>query len=378
LSTTDVIRNAELGDIVAMLQDQRSRRLDVAVPATDMHSEGGRIRVSGLPSDLTEDGFFDVNGLYTPTVVADEGLSIKLDIPRQYLRRLREQHIELFDANVNGWLDKNKDKSYLLRMFRDDGADNEGRGVLRALLSNRYKSIDNLEAVLAALEGIKNAGIDPFSLSFHGDLTDRRMYLRIESDQVVARAEKLLTNYRSPFGGQLGRDNPVINGGFVLTNSEVGNGRFTLTPRFTVQVCTNGMTVERDAFRATHLGAELGDGVIDWSLEVERKNNDLIIAQTTDSVRKFLDPAYVQAQVDLIEGKAEKPVQAEIIKNVSKSMGFTKDQEENILGMFIKGSDMTAGGVMQAVTAVAVNEPDGDVAAELESKALDVLELAAR
>jgi hypothetical protein len=59
-------------------------------------------------------------------------------------------------------------------------------------------------------------------------------------------------------------------------------------------------------------------------------------------------------------------------------MGFTKDQEENILGMFIKGSDMTAGGVMQAVTAVAVNEPDGDTAADLESKALDVLELACR
>ena len=48
-----------------------------------------------------------------------------------------------------------------------------------------------------------------------------------------------------------------------------------------------------------------------------------------------------------------------------------------ILGHFIRGGQLTAGGVMQAVTSVAQTLDDADAAHELEAQAVRVLDLAA-
>jgi hypothetical protein len=47
------------------------------------------------------------------------------------------------------------------------------------------------------------------------------------------------------------------------------------------------------------------------------------------------------------------------------------------LSHFIKGGSLTAGGVMHAVTSVAQTLDDADVAHDLESRALKILQLAA-
>jgi hypothetical protein len=47
------------------------------------------------------------------------------------------------------------------------------------------------------------------------------------------------------------------------------------------------------------------------------------------------------------------------------------------LGHFIRGGDVTAGGVMHAVTSVAQTLPDADAAHEMESLGLRALEIAA-
>jgi hypothetical protein len=47
------------------------------------------------------------------------------------------------------------------------------------------------------------------------------------------------------------------------------------------------------------------------------------------------------------------------------------------LGHFIRSGDVTAGGVMHAITSVAQTLPDADAAHEMESAALRALELAA-
>jgi hypothetical protein len=60
----------------------------------------------------------------------------KLGIPVGYLRRLREEHLSLYDANVNGWLERQPGRQLLLRTLR--GQDAESVGVARAVLSERY------------------------------------------------------------------------------------------------------------------------------------------------------------------------------------------------------------------------------------------------
>ena len=96
-------RNATLADMVTILKSQRARRLDVVAPAAAIHAHEGNLVISGTVQQLTADGVTSAAGTYRPTRVADEGISDKLGIHLAYLRRLREQRPDLWDANVIGW-----------------------------------------------------------------------------------------------------------------------------------------------------------------------------------------------------------------------------------------------------------------------------------
>ncbi len=298
--------------------------------------------------ELGPDGVTMTAGSYLPTEVCDRGIADKLGIPAAYLRRMREQAPGLYDANVNGWLERD-DRRFLIRCLRADG----GGGAARAFLSDGYKFIDNLDVLMAALDGVRQSG-RPVEVD-GCDLTGRRMYVRVVCETVQALAPALLGDYRSPFTGARGADNPVVFAGFVISNSETGCGAFTLTPRLVVQVCRNGMTITRDAIRAVHLGERLGEGVVTWSGNTQDKSLALITAKTTDAVAAFLDPGYVQAAVRQVERDAghELAGPPEAVRTVSPRLRFTDAQQNDVLAHFIRGGDITAGGMLHAVTSVA-------------------------
>src|SRR5690606_14026538 len=115
------------------------------------------------------------------------------------------------------------DRSFLVRTFKTD----EGPGIARAFLSDRYSVMDNLDVLMASLDGIREAGV---KVDVAGcDLSERRMYVRLVSPEVQVSAVELLKDYRSPFSGQSGADLPIISAGLLIQNSEVGNGAFSLS-----------------------------------------------------------------------------------------------------------------------------------------------------
>jgi hypothetical protein len=367
-------RNATLADIAALLRDQQALKSDFVVPAAAIRARGGRLAVDDSAPVLGPDGVTLTAGMYTPTGVCDQGIADKLGIPGAYLRRMREQRPDLYDANVNGWLEGDGRK-FLLRCLRAGGP--AGTGIARAFLSDGYKFIDNLDVLLAALDGIRQSGVP---VEVDGcDLTERRMYVRVVCEQVRALAPALLAGYRSPFTGAAGADNPVVFSGFMLTNSETGCGAFTLVPRLVVQVCRNGMTITQDAMRAVHLGERLDEGIVTWSGNTRDKTLALITAKTTDAVGTFLNPSYVEHTVRELEKDAGHPVTdpQEAVRIVSQRLRFTDAQQTDILTHFIRGGDVTAGGVMHAVTSVAQTLPDADAAHEMESLAVRALDIAA-
>ena len=368
-------RHATLQDLAALLTEQQARKIDIVAPPSALRARDGMLVISGTEPVLTSDGVDLADGTYRPTTVLDEGIADKLGIHLAYLRKLRSQAIDLYDANVNGWLDRaDPGRKFLIRCFRGQ----DGTGVGRAMLSDGYKRIDHLDVLTAIMDGIAQAGVQ---VQVQGcDLTERRMYVRLYSEQVSAVAPELLDGYRSPFTGAEGTANPVVWGGLVITNSETGGGAAAVTPRLVVQVCGNGMTVAADAHRAVHLGGRLDEGVIDWSADTQRKNLELITAKARDAVTRFLNPRYVQKIVDTMSADAAVPVDRpqETIQLVSQELRFTEERREEILAHFIKGGSLTAGGVMHAVTSVARTLPDADAAHDLESQALRVLRLAAR
>src|SRR2546427_2087379 len=188
--TSTAIRNAGLDEMVAILKEQQARKIDIVAPADTLRVRNGRLVLAGLDPLLEPDGITDPNGTYTPTEIFDEGMAKRLDIPLGYMRRLRGQRIDLYDANVNGWLRgrtvhrtnhetrevekvtvaEPDPRSFLVRLFRGEDT---GEGVARAVLSNRYARLDNLDGLMAMLAGIEQAGLDPRTLQFDRcDLTD--------------------------------------------------------------------------------------------------------------------------------------------------------------------------------------------------------------
>lgn len=369
-------RNATLADMVALLKRQHDAKLDVVVPARDLCMRGGDLHVEGIGEPtITLDGVTPRRGVFRPSLTCDGAIAEKLGIPSQYLRRMREeQQLGLLDHNVNTWLAEDPTKRYLIRTLRGEG---ELPGIARAMLSEKYKITDNLDVLMAVLEGIRRTGVH--TQITRCDLTERRMYVKVRSPEIAAHAPRLLADYRSPFSGLRGADNPLVFAGFVVSNSETGHGSFSLVPQITIQVCDNGMTFTRDAMREVHLGGRLAEGVIRWSGQTQDANLELVVNQARDAVSTFLDTAYVEAKIAQVETEAGIPVRdvEATLEFVGKQLRFTEEQQATILNHFIDGGDRSCGGVMHAITSTAQTLADADDAYDMERHGVRAMSLAA-
>lgn len=413
-SITTTARAIDLQALHGILKAQHVRKVDAVVPAGKIRvrEDGVLVLADTGVAEITESGVTPADGLYRPTEVFDDGASQKLNIPRAYLRRMREDRPDHYARCINVGLEQalatDPDRTFLVRGFRGEG---DGPGMARALLSDRFAlELDHLDALVAVLNGVELAGQDengnPTGLEIDvpaggADLSERGMRLRITAPGVRAYAPGLLANYRSPFadsgvhrfnnGGWTpqaalraaqaeGRhynpgDEPVAFAGFQLDNSETGNGKWKLTPVVVFQVCSNGLHMTSHAVTAQHLGGKLDAGVR-WGQDTQRVNAEGITLRTRDAVRQFLNPAFIAARVAELEAQAGKPVTdaAKVVELVSTKLMFTEAEAATVLDHFIRGGQLTAGGVMQAVSSAAQTIEDPDRAQFVEVRAVPAME----
>jgi hypothetical protein len=258
-----------------------------------------------------------------------------------------------------------------LRTFIDN---NNNEGFARAILSDRYNVIDNFDVLFSALEAVKSSGLN-LKIEDNGcDLSESKMYVRFVAPDVEINAPELLKNYRNPKGGS-GVGDGIITG-FVITNSELGQGSFSISPRAVVLKCQNGMVFKNDAFGKVHLGSKMEQfSQIDWSEETKRKNYELIQAQVKDAVNQFTSEDFLAKKISELNGYSEIELNhpVETVKNVSRYLNITEEKEKNILDFFMRGGDFSAMGVSQALTFFAHETKDADEAHEMETVAIDIL-----
>ncbi|MFR9802774.1 DUF932 domain-containing protein [Pseudonocardia sp. RS010] len=368
-------RNAALPEIVEVLRAQQDAKLDVVAAARNLRVVDGKLRVAGVDHRISPDGVTTCDAVLTPTSSADADLAAKLDIPLPYLRRLRTHKTDLYDTNVNAWLADKPDRRFLVRGLRDSGSPDPG--VLRAMLSDSYRIVDNLDILLSVLDGIRHAGAKVDITQ--ADLTETHMYVKVRSAEIAEQAPELLADYRSPFTGARGADNPLVFAGFVISNSETGHGKFKITPQLIVQVCNNGMTINKHALSEVHLGGKLEEGQIRWSHDTQATALELVGKKARDAVASFLDRDFVRVQIREITAEAGVDIAqpTETIEHVCKKLSFTNEQQDAILRDFISGGDCTSGGVLHAVTSAAQRVENADTAYEMERQGLRAMSLAA-
>ena len=379
-------RNTHLPNLVDMLKVQSDVRYDVVVPASGIEMRDGNVIVKDGTARFAEEGLYTEDATLIPTPIFDEGISKRFDIPLKYVRRMRSRVDSdisemakddgtLLDQNINYWLEAEPNRRHLVRGFLTDGAGEPG--IARAILSDRYRTIDNYDVLMATLAGVRAAGV---SIDIDGaDLSDRRMCVRITCPEVSEYATGLLDGYRSPFTGDTGADNPTIFAGLVVKNSETGGGAFTIVPRLVVQVCSNGLQMTKDAMRAIHLGGKLDEGVVQWSDDTQQNELALVTSKARDAVATFLDVDYMRTKIAELQNLAGVEVShpVDTMQRIARKTGWSDVEEANILSHFIKGGQTTALGVAQAVTSFAQTVESPDRQDELETSALIAAELVA-
>jgi hypothetical protein len=375
------LRRGTLTDLVAALNENHARRLDLIANTANMSMRNGQI--------VLEDVIVGDEGV-ARTVTLDcletfySGLAEHTNIPIAYVRTLFSEEERrqadalviagakyfgaddsLLDHNVNYWFARQA-KQVMVRAYGDptDG----GRGVARAMMSNQYRVFDNLDALFPVIEALRGGGVDVNVTSC--DLTERgRMYVRIEAPGLFQEGGPFVETYHHARSNRYGGDYPLVHAGMLLRNDELGGGALTLTPMVVVQICGNGMTRTHEAMRKIHLGARMDEGV--WSEETHGRYIDLIKSQVGDLVRTKFNAEWLAATVDDINGVTQVGVTdaEKAVTVLSKRLAWSDERRAEILSAFIGGSMMTVGGFMAAATDVAQQTDSGDTQYDLERDA---------
>lgn len=334
----------ELLALAKELERQRESRMDVIVPSTEIFAQPTVDDVD-LNFTVPSEGGSQMQ-VMPLTDWAHSQVAGKLDIPLKYYRRMREQAPELLARNINTWMptpnkeliSNPKDRKLLLRTL--DGS-------VRAVLSDRYKILDNHDLLLKSLEEFREVGAE----LHRADLTPNHMYIKATVPHTVAEIQK----------------GDTVVPGVIIQNSEVGAGAFKVMPFMLRQICSNGMIGESKITKI-HLGRKQDQGIIQFSAETQMAENATLWLQVRDIIRGTFDPVTFQRWASQLrmgtEVEIENPVYA--VDNVIETFGINEEMKDELLNHFSREGDMTQWGLANAVTRTARDMEDPEKVIEME------------
>lgn len=294
-----------------------------------------------------------VNGGMPMRPIAHQQMATALQIPKPYYDRMLADAPDLLSQNVNRWLEKQSAK----RLIRTID------GQIRAVLSDSYRPLDNLDLASAVLP--KLLTLDARVVS--GEVTENRFYLKAVSERVSG----------APKVGD------TIQAGVVVSNSEVGQGSLRVEALDYRLVCLNGM-IRETAVRKAHLGrgargADMIEDAREYFRTKTRQADDrAFFLKVEDATAAMFDRArfdqriaqYADAGAVML---ASDPVA--VVEVTAKRFAFNDAEKTSILQHFIRANDNSLFGLANAVTRAAQDVESYDRATELEALGGDVIEL---
>lgn len=291
-------------------------------------------------------GRFDVGPIF------HEQAATALDIPLKYYRRMQAEAPELLARNVNHWF-AGAPRKHMVRTLD---------GNARALLSHRYRPIDHeeiLEVVLPIIPTIPEAQVISCNVS------DRKLYLKVLTPRVR---------------GEIAKGDEV-QAGFVISNSETGDGALRVEPLIYRLICLNGAIAPDSSLKRYHVGTGLGSG--DEAREFFKDDtlqaaDRALLLKVRDTVKGAVDEMQFRRTIARwqealgmkITGHPEKAVEV-----TKKKMGLGEGEAASVLRYLIDGGDLSAYGLMNAITRTAQDVEGYDRATELERMGPLVIEL---
>lgn len=337
-----------LQELAIELDRQQAVKKDMIVDMGALSMDTGE---AGLALQVTGS---NMTAQYGINDIAHRQIGQTLKIPALYYDRMRAEYPELLAQNVNGWFSRTPDTKRMLRTMD---------GTARALLSDRYRRIDNFEvasAVLPIISSMDGASVESC------ELTDSRMYLKVVNPRVTAEVKK----------------GDIVQAGIIISNSEVGMGSVNVSPLVYRLVCSNGMIAQDGAVRKYHVG-RANEGGEDFSIyrsETIEADDKAFLMKLEDSVKAAVDQTRFAAIVDKMREATEATMEAKVVPQVvelaSKEYGITEAEGKGILGHLIAGGDLSLYGLANAVTRQAQDVESYDRSTELEATGYKIITMA--
>lgn len=290
------------------------------------------------------------HGAFPIRPIAHDQIGGRLGIPGRYYDKMLADAPGLLVDNVNTWLARSTEK----RMVRTLGGD------ARAFLSNRYQRIENEEIAEVALPVLAKI---PDVRIVSAEVTERRLYIQAVSPRVEGEVKR----------------GDVVQAGAVISNSEVGHGAVTVSPMVYRLVCLNG-AICADRFRAYHVGKNIDDNAALWAEDTQKADDKAVLLKVRDMVTAAVDAVRFSERVERMRALTEGKIvgdPAKAVEVLAQKIGANETEGAGMLRALIEGSDLSAWGLLNAVTAQAHSATSYDRGVELEAAGGALIDLPA-
>jgi hypothetical protein len=334
----------KLEDFAREIERRESEKADFLVPAAKFKMvNDGALEIQGSEKILTDYAHGQVAG--------------KFSIPKRYYDAMGAIP-GLRTENVNAWAGHNKD-DYLVRTL-----DNKAR----ALLSSRYRVIDNFPILREAIFPVINEYKSELQVKAYS-LTDTKLYLQLIFPSISTEVQK----------------GDILNYGITITNSEVGAGAFDIKSFFWRIVCSNGL-ISESLIRRNHVGKSIDLQAEDSQIY----QDDTIEAEMTAYKLKIRDVvAYAltdRTRIDAMAQKAAGAIEQKIsigaidaVQNITKHYSgiLLESDSENMIKTIVLEQQYNKWGMVNSLTALAHSIESPDRQYQIERAGWDLLNMSA-
>lgn len=279
---------------------------------------------------------FDPPGTTEPLVTgrindhAHGQIAARLGIPKKYYDRLRTEAPGLLDQNVGHWF-RAKSERRLIRMLD---------GNVRALLSDRYRRLDNVDLMMHVILPLLSNPLYG-DLQFHvAAITDEKLYVRALLPQTQAVA----------VGDEVQR-------GIEFRNSEVGSGALVAAPFVWRLRCLNGLVVKDAGITRHHVGrAQEEESYALYRDDTLAADDAAFFLKVRDAAEAALSETVFDEIVEgmraATEGRTiENPVKA--TEQLTNRFDLNETEAARVLRELAMGGDLTRWGAVNALTSAA-------------------------
>lgn len=349
-------------ELAQQLQAAATERQDYIAPQGKIEA---RPIVTAERADIVIDGLKGLDPIYGEgkplTDHAHGQLATALQIPKPYYDRMRATQPGLLADNVNTWLDADPNNKRMLRTLG---------GKIRAVLSPKYRPLDNFELASAVLPKLIGMNTQVVSSA----LTETRMYLKVilpdlcddlPDGLVWGTGHNRVAEYGSNQAGKL-------VAALTISNSEVGAGSLRVEPSVFTTWCTNLMAMSEASMRKYHVGRsnEVGEDMSIFRDETREADDKAFFMRVSDVVEHAFKRETFEAAIAQIRDAGNAKIGSQdltkVVEKTVKTLSLPVSTQGSILTYMAQGGDLSKWGLASAITATANNFGDYEGATELE------------